>query len=746
MKRPLSSAFRSVGPAGVLTVSCAVALLAGCGGGGAGALTGASGPGRTAEAASAETLAYVGEQRRALAQAAVATATNPTLTVRARASLAADVGPILQLRVDGALIGSVEVRNSVDWADYSFAAPLLKAGSKVEVVYTNDGTVNGVDRNLFVASVSDGYSALLPNTSAVLLDQGSGAAAFDGLNVVAGRSEMWGNGALRMSWPALAAMPTGSLLRRQDASRFLLQTTFGPTPVLLDTLAQQTYASWIDDQMALPASDTFVPAVQARYDLGDDYRPGGTQYSPYEVSRAFWASSSTAPDQLRRRVAYALQQIFMVSQADGNLWHHSRAYAAYLDTLNRDAFGNFRTLLQDMALSPAMGLYLSHLRNRPEDPATGRLPDENFAREVMQLFTLGLYELKADGSPQLDAGGRPIETYGNADVMALAKVFTGLSWAYPDSALTNSNFRWGGPDYSAAADTRMDLLPMKAYPGQHSSADKTLFAGKPWALTLKGGASAMDDVNQALDALFKHPNVGPFIGRQLIQKLVTGNPSPAYVARISAVFNDNGRGVRGDLAAVVRAVLMDADARAMPDAAFGKVREPVLRIVHWMRAFNASSSNGAYNFSWQIAPAGQLPQNAPSVFGDFRPGYIPPNSSFAARGATAPELQLVNENTVAGWVNVAEAMGSGGLGWNGNVRELAPDYTALAARLTAGDPAGLVNQLDQLLFGAQMSLELRQAIFEAISTVGGTDANSQLNRARMAVFISLASPEFLIQR
>jgi uncharacterized protein (DUF1800 family) len=728
-----------------------IALLSACGGGSTGSGAGGSGlgagHGHTAEAASAETLAYLGGLRRPNALAVAAVAAAPTLTVRARASLALDVGAILQVRVDGVLIGSVEVRNTVDWADYSFAAPLLQTGSKVEVVFTNDYTAaGGIDRNLFVASITDGYSALLPNTSAVILDQGSGAQAFDGLNVVAGRSELWGNGALRMSWPALATVPTATLLRRQDASRFLLQTTFGPTPALLDTLGQQTYASWIDDQMALPVSASYVGAVQARFDLGDAYRPGGAQYTPYKVSQTFWSTVATAPDQLRQRTAYALQQIFMVSQADGNLWHQSRAYASYLDLIQRNAFGNFRSLLQDMALSPAMGIYLSHMRNRKEDPLTGRLPDENFAREVMQLFTIGLYELNPDGSWQLDASGRPVETYGNADVMALAKVFTGLSWAFADTALTESNFRWINPSYSVAADQGIDLLPMKVYPGMHSTAQKTLFAGKPWAVTLPGGASAMDDINLALDTLFRHPNVGPFIGRQLIQKLVTGHPSPAYVSRIAAVFNNNGAGVRGDLAAVVRAVLLDPEARGVPDAGFGKVREPVLRIAHWMRAFGASSSNGAYNFDWEISPAGQLPLKAPSVFGDFRPGYIPPNSSFAVRGATAPELQLVNENTAAGWVNVAESMGSGGLGWNGGTRELAPNYSALAASMSAGDPAGLVNQLDLLMFGSQMSAELRLAIFEAMSSVGGTDANSQLNRARMAVFIALASPEYLVQR
>jgi uncharacterized protein (DUF1800 family) len=725
-----------------------IAVLYGCGGGngGSGATSSAaSDNGRTAEAANAETQAYLGSNRRVSALAV--STTTPTLTVRARTSLAANVGAIMQVRVDGALIGTIEVRNTTDWADYSFSAPLLQAGSKVEVVFTNDYTAGpGVDRNLFIALVSDGSTAVLPNTPIVMLDQGSGAAAFDGLNVVAGRSEMWGNGALRMTWPALAVVPVATLQRRQDASRFLLQTTFGPTTATIEALGNQTYASWIDDQMALPVTDRFVAAVQARFDLGDAYRPGGAQYTPYVVSQAFWSGMTTAPDQLRQRTAYALQQIFMVSQADGNLWHQSRAYARYLDLINRNAFGNFRTLLQDMAMSPAMAIYLSHLRNRKEDPVTGRLPDENFAREVMQLFTIGLYELNQDGSLQLDASGRPIETYSIPDVMAMAKVFTGFSWAFPDAQLTESNFRWINPSYSVAADQRIDLLPMKAYPGMHSTLEKTLFTGKPWATTLPAGASATDDVRKALDVLFNHPNVGPFIGRQLIQKLVTGHPSPAYVRRIAAVFNDNGSGVRGDLGAVVRAILLDTEARGRPDATFGKVREPVLRIAHWMRAFNATSTTGAYNFEWEINPAGQLPEKAPSVFGDFRPGYIPPNSSFAARGATAPELQLVNENTVAGWVNVAEAMGGGGLGWANGMRELAPKYEALAARLSAGDAAGLVDQLDLLMFGSQMSLELRQAIFDAIATVGGTDANSQLNRARMAVFIALASPEYLVQR
>jgi uncharacterized protein (DUF1800 family) len=718
--------------------------LAACGGGDETDLaSNALSEDREAAAALAETAAYRGTMP--LREQVAAITATPRLTVRARGSMANNIGPIMQVRVDGLVVGMTEVRNA-DWAEFSFNAPQLKAGSKVDVVYNNDQYVAGQERNLSVAYVSDGQTVLLSNTPVVVLDQGKDDKAFDGLNVVAGQNTLWGNGALRMTWPKATSLSADLILRRQDASRFLMQTTFGATSSSIDQLTKQTYANWIKAQQALPVTDRYVPAVQARYNLGDAYRPGGNQYTPYEVSREFWRTSLTAPDQLRRRVAYALHQIFMVSQADSSLWHHSRAYANYLDLLNRHAFGNYRTLLQDMALSPVMGIYLSHLRNRKEDLATGRVPDENFAREVMQLFSIGLYELNADGSLKLDAEGNPIETYSNEDVMAMAQVFTGWAWGFPDNALTNGNFLWGSPNYKQASDTQIDLQPMKAYAAFHSSAAKTLFAGKPWAVTLPAGASAQDDLRMALDALFKHPNVGPFMGRQLIQKLVTSHPSPAYVARISAVFDNNGKGVRGDLGAVVRAILLDQEARGPTASDFGKLREPTLRIVQWARAFNAQSSNGAYGFSWQVSPTGQRVYHAPSVFGDFRPGYIPPNSSFAERAATAPEFQLVTENTVAGWVNIAQDMAGGGLGWANGQQEFVPDYNALSQRLMTSDVAGMLNDMDHLLFGSTMSAELRGLIVEAISTINGNNAGSQMSRARMAVFIAMASPEYLIQR
>ena len=482
------------------------------------------------------------------------------------------------------------------------------------------------------------------------------------------------------------------------------------------------------------------------FDLGNDYRPGGAKYTPGWVAQQFWKNAATSPDQLRKRVAFALHQVFMASQADSNLWHHARAYAQYQDTLNQQAFGNYRNLLEDMALSPVMGIYLSHLRNRKENPATGLLPDENFAREVMQLFSIGLNELNADGSLKLDAAGKPIETYSNSDVMAMARVFTGWSWGFPDAQLTDAYFRWGSPGFTLATDQKIDLQRMKPYPGQHSTAEKKLFAGKPWALTIPANTAAPESVRLALSALFNHPNVGPFIGRQLIQRLVTSNPSPAYVGRVTAAFNNNGKGVRGDLGAVVRAVLVDSEARGTPSPGFGKVREPVLRVSHWMRAFDARSATGDYMMTWELDSMSQRALFAPSVFGWFRPGYVPPNTRLADTGATAPEFQIVDESTTAAWVNTAEIMTADGLGWTGSARDVSSSFAPQVALATAGKVDALIQNLNGLLFAGRMSRTLQLDILDAVAGVGGSDAKSQLYRARVAAFIAMTSPEYLVQR
>jgi uncharacterized protein (DUF1800 family) len=670
----------------------------------------------------------------------------PLLVVRARADVAGGIGAQMEVRLDGQLLGTASVDSS-NPADYSFTPPaVLATGARIDITFTNDGVVGTEDRNLYVHYVSDGDRFLLPNTASAVVDKGVGAAAFDGANTVAGQSGLYWAASLRLQWPAA---PTATdQTARFAASRLLQQGSFGPTTADIDRVVRLGAAGWVDEQLALPHQPVFVTEVQQRYARGEAWRPpNGASYSNQWPAQRFWANVVQAPDQLRRRTAFALHHMLMVSTADSNLYHHTRAYAQYLDTLNQHAFGNYRDLIEAIALSPAMGIYLSHMRNQPEDTASGRTPDENFARELMQLFSIGLLELNTDGSLKRNASGQPIETYGNADVMALAKVFTGWSWGFPDNELTANNFRWKSPSLATAAgDTQVDLLPMKPYPGQHSTAAKPLFAGKAWAVTIPANTGARESLRIALDTLANHPNVGPFVGRQLIQRLVTSDPSPAYVARVAAVFNDNGRGVRGDLGAVVRAILLDAEARTTPATDPGKLREPVLRMAHWMRAFGASSVSGEFQSSYEGQSLQQQVLSAASVFGYFRPGYVPPNTTLSAAGRTAPEFQLVNETTVAQWMNLAQQMATSGLGWANNARDVTTSYPALTALTTNGDLDGLLAHLDLLLYAGRMPASVRADIAESVAGVAGQTAADHLNRARVAVFAAVSAPEYLVQR
>ena len=718
-------------PAAVKTMLPCVllsALLLGCGGGGGG------GSGTTAGTSTATSTAA--DVTLAPTPTPTPVAAVPQLTVRAYAMLAANVGAMMSVRINGVTIGTVEVR-STTLNDYVFNAPTLTGGATVEVVYTNDEAINGEDRNLIVAYITDGTTTVVPSQPGVVLDYGAGNAAFDGLNTVAGQEVLFGNGALRVAWPAAAANNARAL----EASRFLQQATFGPTVGELGRLQTLSYTNWLDDQMSMPAKPDFVNYIQSKYDQGPDFRPPlGSKYTPETLENAFWLSAAASPDQLRKRVGFALHEIFVASQTDSNLYYHSRAYANYLDTLNQYAFGNFRTLIEEIALSPVMGTYLSHLRNQKEDPTTNRLPDENFARELMQLFTIGLYELNIDGSNKLNAQGLPIETYSNDDVMALAKVFTGWSWGFDDAQLSTYNFFYGWPDYATTGTARVDLRRMKAYPGMSSTAEKRLFSGTSNAVVIAAGAPAADGLRLALDALFNHPNVGPFIGRQLIQRLVTSNPSPAYVSRVAQAFNNNGAGVRGDLGAVVRAILLDTEARSAPGSSTGKIREPILRVTHWMRTFSATSVTGEYTMPRELVELGQQALHAPSVFNYFRPGYTPANTTLAS-----PEMQIIDEATTANWINLVERMLNEGLGWAGPVRDVRSTLST-EKQLIATSPDALLDHLNLMLFSGQMSTALRRNLLDAMAGVDRGSANRDDTRVKVAIYLAMSSPEYLVQR
>jgi uncharacterized protein (DUF1800 family) len=405
-----------------------------------------------------------------------------------------------------------------------------------------------------------------------------------------------------------------------------------------------------------------------------------------------------------------------------------RLGAAYLDVLEQHAFGNYRDLLEAVSLNPAMGYYLSHRGNRKADypnndttrPPT-RVPDENYAREVMQLFSIGLYALNADGTLRLE-GGLPVETYGEDDVRGLARVFTGWDWI----ARTN-------PDWPRT--------PMAHTASRHSLEEKR-FLGT----TIPAGTDGPTSLRIALDALFNHPNTAPFISQQLIQRLVTSNPSPAYIARVSAAFADNGQGVRGDLRAVIDAVLRDAEAMApgnitQPAATWGKLREPVLRYTTFARNFGATFGGELWRIGDLSDPAGQLgqsPLHSPSVFNFYRPGYVPPNTSIARASLVAPEFQITTDTSLPGYVNFMQRQltnPSGGLTLN---------YDAELA--LAADPAALVARLNRRLTNGAMGSATRDEIVAAVSALPSATAAQNLARVRTAVLMTVASPEYLVQK
>jgi len=533
--------------------------------------------------------------------------------------------------------------------------------------------------------------------------------------------------------------PTPQRLTTSEAGRLLTQATFGPTDAEIDAVIASGYSGWISQQLTAQSSShlTYLDNRLAQLRLTNPTASLGAN-NFYE---SFWLYSATSQAQLRERMKLALSEIFVISMVDPNI--DIRGAGSYYDMLGANAFGNYRQLLESVALHPMMGIYLTHLANQKEDPTTGRNPDENFAREVMQLMSIGVQELNMDGTLRRDASNNPIPTYTPSDISNLARVFTGFSWY--SATPTNSTF-FGG---SRTADSY--VRPMIPYANYHSTSVKT-FLG----VTIPQGSSdASADLRIALDTIFNNPNVPPFMCKQLIQRLVTSNPTPAYVGRCSAIFVNNGSGVRGDLAAVVRTILLDTEARdasVSTGTTYGKLREPVIRMTHWMRAFGATSVSGNYLLNSTSANT-SLSQSAlasPSVFNFFRPGYVPPNTRLGAQNLTAPEMQIVDEVTVAGYANTMQAAIGNGIGSGNDVRSAYTREIAIAA-----DANALADRMDKLLLNGTMSTTLRARLVESINSVSipaatGTNQatidTALLNRSKLAVYMTMVSPDYLVQR
>jgi uncharacterized protein (DUF1800 family) len=526
-------------------------------------------------------------------------------------------------------------------------------------------------------------------------------------------------------------------MSRADAFRFLQRATFGPTETDLAELLALGYDGWIDDQLAQPASPR-LPALRTRMaaaglplesHLFDDAQ---FQLTRYLFGDALHQAIVDGSDQLRQRVAFALSQILVVSMQGDQVGPRIQGLASYHDVLLEHALGNYRDLLEAVTKHPTMGTYLSMLRNEKADPVANISPDENYAREILQLFSVGLDELNLDGTPVLDASGRAIPSYSQREILEFARVFTG--WTYA-----------GAPDFRSNAHSpqseRVAMAPVEAF---HDTGQKTLFDGA----VSPEGLSAQADLELAMDNIFAHPNVGPFISKQLIQFLVTSNPSPSYVARVAQVFNSNYQGVRGDLAAVVRAILTDTEAllgHLDAPTVFGKLKEPVLRYTQIWRAFDATGAvQNRLRFSELGFLLGQEIYNAPSVFNFFQPDHSHPGV-IRDQGLVSPELQIVDAFTSANMNNelrmLALSLPTPSNGLAANKNRIFLDLGSAIALVS--NPEQMVRHLESRLLTTPLPDSKRDRIVAYVNTL--PPANPA-GKAKEALYLIVSTPEYAVQR
>lgn len=522
-----------------------------------------------------------------------------------------------------------------------------------------------------------------------------------------------------------------------EAARFLAQATFGPTRADIARVRQIGYGAWIDEQ--LDAARTPATLIEPHI-LSI---PVATL--DYSERRNYWLwQAVSARDQLRLRMGFALSEIFVVSDRDYNSANFGRI-SNYQDMLDTSAFDSYRTVVEKVTLHPAMGLYLSHLANRKavsyrnaQGITINVVPDENYARELMQLFSIGLVQRNPDFSPKLDAAGKTIPTYDQAVVAGMARVLTGWTW---HGNTKDTFWKWGADN---------EARPMSCVPEMHDDQPKTIFNG----IVINEGSNCAASLAKMLDALATHPNTAPFISRQLIQRFVTSNPSPAYVSRVVSAWNQSG----GNLGRVIRAILLDTEARTAPaagDAAYGKAREPLIQLTTLWRAFDAQylpRSDGQYHFafnaSWDFSTTlGQDSLHSPSVFNFFEPD-AQLLAAGGGQGIYAPELQLYNDAT---FVSIFNQLCDAGCA---NFKADAPtantnapvlDVKPLLALADAGNHAGMVDAISPLLFGGGMSAETRTVLITMLDKLKAANRSSQ-ERVQSLVQLALASPEFAIQR
>lgn len=521
-----------------------------------------------------------------------------------------------------------------------------------------------------------------------------------------------------------------------QASRFLMQATFGPTLGEIEAVRRSGFEAWIAAQVAAPPSwsQPYIDRIQEdaqgpHHDKSYAFNQLAKYAHGMNVTTPFARNAVGGQDQLRQRVAFALSQILVVSRRDAMLEEKPAGLANYYDMLVRNALGNYGTLLREVAMHPAMGWYLSHAGNQKGDPSIPRYPDENFAREIMQLFSIGLWELNPDGTQKLQ-NGEPVPTYDNGDITEMARVFTGLYFDAP----------WGfdGGGWSDAEMTK----PMRMFHRYHDFGRKKFLGGTILPAREPSMENGLRDVEDAVDSLFRHPNTPPFVSRQLIQFLVTDNPTPAYVKRVQDVFVDDGGGVRGNLAAVVKAILLDPEARSVPTSPeFGKVREPVIRTMHLGRLFGLAENHPDFTWwNWTDTYYGQSfqePLNSPSVFNFYTPVYQAPGEIREA-GLVSPGFQLVNTFSAVSFPNLLLDYLHGG--FRSSYLRYPLDFRR--GQLLADSPEALVDQANLLLCAGNMTARTRTIILGKIRNAALTPDE----RVALALWLAMACPEGAIQR
>jgi hypothetical protein len=503
------------------------------------------------------------------------------------------------------------------------------------------------------------------------------------------------------------------VLSANVAAHFLDQAAFGPDAATLDHVETVGLEDYLKEQFAAPISP--YP------------NPDTTGFGIGQVQARFFTNAVHGQDQLRQRVAFALGQIFVVSAIEEST---PAQLVPYLGVLQKDAFANFRTLMKDVTLSPTMGEYLDMRNNDKADPTRDTRANENYARELMQLFTIGLSQLNLDGTFKLDASGNPIPTYDQTTIQNFAKVYTG--WTYPTKP--GATLQKHNPAYY--------IGPMAPFESNHDVTSKTLLNG----LVVPAGQSAVQDLETALDNIFSHPNVGPFIGKQLIQHLVGSNPSPAYVARVASVFNDNGSGIRGDLQAVIRAILIDPEARQGDNGPFvdgpasapsAHLREPVFVVASILRGLG-SLVNDTNRLTGLATNLGQTLFQPPTVFNYFVPGYHIPAQFTPGAFLLGPEFQLDSPSNAVARFNMVNSMVYGNLG-AGTVIDFAP-FSNLS-----GNPQALLDAVSQAFMYGQMPAKVQTALLGAVNAIPGSTAAVNKARAQAAIYLTVSSSYYNVE-